>query len=62
MYYKPILKKKDSNSCYTWIYIFEFDNAIRFITLKHQSISIFWYLENFLEKNKTSVPLQINIS
>ena len=36
-----------------------FDNAIIF---KHQSILLFWYLENFLEKNKTGLPLQINIT
>ena len=31
------------------------------MTFKHQTISQFWYLENFLEKNKTGLPLQINI-
>ena len=46
----------------TWsdlIYISKFDNVI---TFKHQSILLFGYLENVLEKNKTGVPLQINIS
>ena len=41
------------------IYIYKFDNAVAF---KHQSISLFRYLENFLEKDKTGVPLQINIA
>ena len=41
------------------MYIYKFDNAI---TFKHQSISLFWYLENFLEKNKTGLPLQIKWS
>ena len=41
------------------VYIYEFDNAI---TFKHQSISLFWNLENVFEKNKTGLPLQVNIS
>ena len=48
------MKKKDSNPCVTWsdlIYIYKFDNKI---TFKHQPILLFWYLENFLEKDKTS--------
>ena len=51
---KAIMKKKDSNPCVTWsdlIYIYKFDNKI---TFKHQPILLFWYLENFLEKDKTS--------
>ena len=36
-------------------YIDQFDNAI---TFKHQSILLFWYLEDFLEKDKTGIPLQ----
>ena len=39
--------------------IYEYENAV---TLKHQSISLFWYLENFLDKGKTGLPLQINIA
>ena len=34
-------------------YINQFDNAI---TFKHQSILLFWYLEDFLEKDKTGIP------
>ena len=29
--------------------------------LKHQNILLFWYLESFLEKDKTDLTLQINI-
>ena len=36
------------------IYIHEFDNAT---TFKHQSISLFWYLDNILEKDKTGMIL-----
>ena len=39
------------------MYIYEFDDAI---TFRHQSISLFSYLDNFLEKDKTGLPLQIN--
>ena len=39
----------------TWLYIHKFDKVI---TFKHQSISLFWHLENFLQKDKTGVPLQ----
>ena len=60
---KAILqKKKDSNPCQTWsdlIYIYEFDNAIIF---KLKSISLFWYLYKFLEKEKTGLLFQINIA
>ena len=38
-------------------HIYEFDNAI---TFNHQSISLFWYLDTFLEKDKTGLPLHIN--
>ena len=41
------------------IYINKFDNSVIF---KHQSISLFWYLDSFLEKDKTVLPLQVNIS
>ena len=57
--------KKDSNPPIhvkhgaTWSTYTMFDNAIIF---KHQSIFLFWFLENFLEKNKTGLPLQINIT
>ena len=34
----------------------KFDNAI---TFKHESILLFWYLENFLEKDKTGLPPNI---
>ena len=36
------------------IYIYEFDNAT---TFKQQSISLFWYLDNILEKDKTGMIL-----
>ena len=55
-------KKKESNPCQTWsglIYIYGFDNAI---TFKLKSISLFWYLDNFLEKDKTELLFQINIA
>ena len=39
--------------------IHEFGNAI---TFKHQSNLLFWYLDNFLQKDKTGSPLQINIA
>ena len=41
------------------IHIYQFDNAI---TLKHQSNSLFWYLDNFLEEYKAGLPLEINIT
>ena len=59
---KAILQKKDSNPCQTWsdlIYIYEFDNAI---TFKLKSILLFWYLDNFLENDKTGLLFQINIA
>ena len=59
---KAILKKKISNACQTWsdlISIYEFDNAI---TFKLKSISLFWYLDNFLEKDETGLLFQINIA
>ena len=37
------------------MYIYKFDNAI---TVKHQSILLFWYLDNFSEKDKTGLPLK----
>ena len=40
-------------------YIYEFDNAI---TFKLKSISLFWYLDNFLEKDKSGLLFQINIA
>ena len=59
---KAILEKKDSNPCQTLsdlTYIYEFDNAISF---KLKSISLFWYLDNFLEKDKSGLLFQINIA
>ena len=50
-------KKKDSKTCVIWsdlIYIYEFDNAV---TFKHQSVLLFWYLDNFLVKDQTGLPL-----
>ena len=41
------------------IYIYKFDNAI---IVKHQSILLFWYLDNFLGKDKTGLPLKIKIA
>ena len=41
------------------MYIYGFDNAI---TFKLKSISLFWYLDNFLEKDKTELLFQINIA
>ena len=52
----------DFNPCQTWsdlICTYEFDNAI---TLKLKCISLFWYLDNFLEKGKTDLIFQINIT
>ena len=40
------------------MYIYKFDNAI---TFKLQSILIFLYLKNLLQKDKPGLPLQINI-
>ena len=50
-------KKNDSKTCVIWsdlIYIYEFDNAV---TFKHQSVLLFWYLDNFLVKDQTGLPL-----
>ena len=58
---KAILQKKDPNPCQTrsdMIYIYEFDNAI---TFKLKSISLFWCLDNFLEKDKSGLLFQINM-
>ena len=55
-------KKKDSDPCQTWsdlIYIYEFDNVI---TFKLKSISLFWYLDNFLGKDKSAFLFQINMA
>ena len=41
------------------MYIHEFDNAI---TFKPKSISLFQYLDNFLESDKTGLLFQINIA
>ena len=41
------------------IYIHKFDNAI---TFKLESISLFWYLDKFLEKDKSGILFQINIA
>ena len=49
----PCLNKSDP------IYMYDFDNAIAF---KDQSISLFWYLDNFLVEDKTGLLLQINIT
>ena len=38
------------------IYIYKFDNVDNARTFKHQSISLFKCLENFLEKDKAGVP------
>ena len=57
---KAILQKRDSNLCQTWsdlIYIYGFDNAL---TYKLKSISLLWYLDNFLEKGKSDLLFQIN--
>ena len=32
------------------------------LTFKVQSTSLFWYLDNFLEKDKTDLLFQINIA
>ena len=60
---KAILGKKKFQSMLNleWpdIHIYQFDNAI---TLKHQSNSLFWYLDNFLEEYKAGLPLEINIT
>ena len=53
---------KLSNPCQTCsdlIYIYEFDNAIAF---KLKIISLFWYLDKFLEKDKSGLLFQINIA
>ena len=41
------------------IYMYEFDKAINF---KLKSISLFWYLDNFLKKDKSGLLFQINIA
>ena len=41
------------------IHVQKFDNRI---TFRHQSISLSWYLDNFLEKVKFGLPLQTNIA
>ena len=41
------------------IHVQKFNNRI---TFKHQSISLSWYLDNFLAKDKFGLPLQINIA
>ena len=59
---KAILQKKKSNPCQTWsdlIYINELDNTIIF---KLKSILLFWYLDDFLEKDKSGLLFQINIA
>ena len=38
--------------------LYEFDHAT---TFKRKSISLFWYLDNFLEKDETGLFFQINI-
>ena len=37
------------------MYIYKFDNAI---TFKLKSILLFWYLDNFLENDKTGLLFQ----
>ena len=39
--------------------MYEFDKAINF---KLKSISLFWYLDNFLKKDKSGLLFQINIA
>ena len=59
---KAILQKQDPNQCRTWsdlIYIYKFNNTI---TFKLKSISLFWYLDNFLEKDKSGLLFQIDIA
>ena len=62
---KAILQKKrfqPINPCQTWgdlIYIYKFDNAI---TFKLKNVSLFWYLDNFLEADKSGLLFQINIA
>ena len=41
------------------LFLKQFDNAT---TFKLKSISLFRYLDNFLEKDKTGLPFQINIA
>ena len=40
------------------MHIYDFDNAL---TYKLKSISLLWYLDNFLEKDKSDLLFQINI-
>ena len=45
----------------TWsdlMHIYDFDNAL---TYKLKSISLLWYLDNFLEKDNSNLLFQINI-
>ena len=44
---------------FTSYYIYKFDNAL---TFKLKSISLFWYLDNFLEKDETRLSFEINIA
>ena len=41
------------------MYMYEFDNAM---AVKGKSISLFWYLDNFLEKEKAGLPFQMNFT
>ena len=59
---KQFCRKKKSNPCQTWsdlIYINELDNTIIF---KLKSILLFWYLDDFLEKDKSGLLFQVNIA
>ena len=47
------------STCSDRVYIYEFDNAIAF---KLKIISLFWYLDKFLEKDKSGLLFQINIA
>ena len=55
-----VILQKNSNPCQTCsdlINIYKFDNAL---TFKLKSISLFWHLDNFLEKDETGLLFQIN--
>ena len=59
---KEILQKKDSNPCQTWsdqINIYKSDNAI---TFKYRCFLLFWYLDNFLEKDQSGLLFQMTIA
>ena len=60
---KAILQKKeDSNPCQIWsdlINICKFDNAI---TFTFRSLLLFWYLDNFLEKDESGLLFQMTIA